>query len=56
MAQETTSVELGDDDYACAGDYPEHDPVETYRGDDGVAWDCRRCGAEGWEPVDGEEN
>lgn len=27
----------------------DHDTVETYREEDGVGWECRRCGAEGWE-------
>ena len=33
----------------------DHDTVETYRGADGVGWECRRCGAEGWEPADEKE-
>jgi hypothetical protein len=30
----------------------DHDTLETYRGADGVGWECRRCGTEGWEPAD----
>ncbi len=30
----------------------DHDTVETYRGEDGIGWECRRCGAEGWEPAE----
>lgn len=33
----------------------DHDTVDTYRGEDGVGWECRRCGAEGWEPAETEE-
>ena len=34
----------------------DHDTVETYRGEDGVGWECRVCGADGWEPADAVEN
>jgi hypothetical protein len=30
----------------------DHDIVEAYRGEDGIGWECRRCGAEGWEPAE----
>lgn len=39
----------GIEDDVCVG-YPEHRGVrETYRGDDGIQWECTVCGAEGWE-------
>lgn len=46
-----------DDEYeveGCADDYPEHQTRDTYRGEDGVQWECTRCGAEGWEPAEGD--
>jgi len=36
----------------CADGYPEHDAYDTYSGPDGTGWECRRCGAEGWEPAE----
>lgn len=30
----------------------DHTTVETYRGPDGIGWECRECDAEGWEPAD----
>lgn len=45
----------GTEDDVCVG-YPEHMGVrETYRGDDGITWECLNCGAEGWEFSDGIE-
>ncbi len=44
-----------DDEYeveGCSDDYPEHQTRDTYRGEDGVQWECVRCGAEGWEPAE----
>lgn len=45
-------TEPEEDEQICIGDYPEHDAVDTYSGEDGVQWECRRCGAEGWEPAE----
>lgn len=33
----------------------DHDTVETYRGPDGIGWECRECGVEGWKPAEGQE-
>lgn len=41
-----------DPNYGCGYAY-DHDVKETYRGLDGVSWVCRRCDADGWEPVEG---
>jgi hypothetical protein len=41
-----------DDGPVCADDYPEHDTRDTFVGEDGVQWECVRCGAEGWEPAE----
>lgn len=30
----------------------DHDVEIIYEGDDGVQWECRRCGAEVWEDAD----
>ncbi len=40
--------------YECGWSY-DHDAVVTYEGEDGVQWVCRRCGGEGWEPAEGDE-
>lgn len=51
----TTDPHDDEDDEVCADGYPEHDAFDTYNGPDGVAWGCRRCGAEGWEPTEPTE-
>lgn len=38
-------------DEACGYSF-DNDTVETYQGPDGTGWECRRCGAEGWEVAD----
>lgn len=43
------------DEEVCADGYPEHDPDVHYNEADGVAWTCRRCGAEGWDPAEEDE-
>jgi hypothetical protein len=43
---------LSEDDEEICGDTYDHDTFDTYRGEDGVQWECRRCGAEGWEPAE----
>ncbi|MFY1686316.1 hypothetical protein [Plantactinospora sp. WMMB782] len=43
-----------DNESVCADGYPEHRTRDTYNGPDGVAWECTRCGAEGWEPAEEE--
>ena len=49
------SVEEDEEDGpVCADDYPEHLTRDTYVGEDGVQWECVRCGAEGWEPTEEE--
>jgi hypothetical protein len=45
-------ADLPDDNELECGYSYDHDTVETYRGEDGIGWECRRCGAEGWEPAD----
>jgi hypothetical protein len=55
----TSVASDGTEDDVCVG-YPEHRGVrETYRGDDGIAWECTVCDAEGWEDAvtsDGTED
>lgn len=41
------------DEEVCGETY-DHDENITYEGADGVGWECRRCGAEGWEPREDE--
>ena len=48
-------MDHNEDDSVCANGYPEHDTYDTYRGADGIGWECRRCGAEGWEPAEETE-
>lgn len=38
-----------DENEEVCGETFDHDTVTTYDGPDGVQWECRRCGAEGWE-------
>lgn len=46
-------VEENEEDASiCADDYPEHQTRDTYVGEDGVQWECIRCGAEGREPAE----
>lgn len=33
-----------------------HDDEVTYQDDESMIWACRRCGAEGWEDLDGDES
>lgn len=46
-----------DDEPVCGFSF-DHDEGTTYDGPDGYGWECRRCGAEGWEdaaPIPSEE-
>jgi hypothetical protein len=38
-----------DDDAEVCGETFDHDETITYDGPDGLQWQCRRCGAEGFE-------
>ena len=40
-----------DEDEEICGETYDHEMI-TYDGPDGTGWECRRCGAEGWEPKD----
>lgn len=48
-----TTVEPDPDEDVCGESY-DHDTVVTYEGEDGVQWECKRCGAEGWKEPEGE--
>lgn len=52
---EPEAYEDDEDEAVCADGYPEHDTRDTYNGPDGTAWECRRCGAEGWESAEEED-
>lgn len=43
-----------DDREDICGETYDHDTITTYEGPDGTQWECRRCGAEGWQDADGE--
>ena len=51
MEDPTMSVNesMSDMDQDVCGESFDHDEVTTYDEDDGFGWECRRCGAEGWE-------
>lgn len=51
MAEQTPEPSADEPEEGCGYEY-DHDEVETYRGEDGVGWECRRCGAEGFEPTE----
>ncbi|QKW15418.1 hypothetical protein [Verrucosispora sp. NA02020] len=55
MNDTNPDVPTTEDDEICINGYPEHDEDVHYEGEDGVGWTCRRCGAEGWDPADKDE-
>jgi hypothetical protein len=42
---------MAEDKDVC-GETFDHDEVITYKSPDGVQWECRRCGAEGFEEAE----
>ena len=47
-------MSIEDEEDVC-GETFDHDEETTYDGPDGRQWLCRRCGAEGWEDVEDDE-